>query len=69
MVPVVGVMVAATAAGTLVLVPSQESSADTVDAPDAGATMEPNPEVEIGEAVVQERNADGTPGEVVVRDD
>jgi hypothetical protein len=66
MVPVVGVMVAATAAGTLVLVPSQESSADT---PTVGSGAEPNPEVEIGDAVVQERSADGTPGPVEVRGD
>jgi transcriptional regulator with XRE-family HTH domain len=75
MVPVVGVMVAATAAGTLVLVPSQESSADEVPTTAGRASAVPTeqvlpsaPEAEIGDAVVQERAADGTPGPVTVRD-
>lgn len=75
MVPVVGVMVAATAAGTLVLVPSQDSSADEGqvtgvggEVPEQVAHLPANPDVEIGDAVVQERGDDGAAGAVTVRD-
>jgi hypothetical protein len=61
LVPLAGVVVAATAAGTLVLVPADDSAAEDGPAP---ATVP----VEIGDAVVQERLPDGTPGPVVVRD-
>lgn len=65
MVPMVGVMVAATAMGTLVLVPASDSSAVEGDATMTEAPA--NPEVQIGDAVVQERNADGTSGVVQIR--
>ena len=65
MVPMVGVMVAATAMGTLVLVPASDSSAEDGD---VAVTEAPaNPDVQIGDAVVQERNADGTSGVVQIR--
>ncbi len=64
MVPIAGVVVAATTLGTLLMVsgPSgaTESQDPSADLPDAS-------EVEIGEAVVQERLPDGTPGPVVPR--
>lgn len=85
-VPVVGVLVAATAAGALLLVDVDDSGADqgrlttdpieaivpADDGPaggaDADAPVAPvNPRTEIGDAVVQERNPDGTPGSVEVR--
>jgi hypothetical protein len=56
-VPLAGIVVAATAAGTLVLVPADDSAAEDGPAP-----------AEIGVAVVQERLPDGTPGPIVVRD-
>ena len=67
LVPVVGVLVAATAGGTLVLVQSKDSSADQ-DHP-AGEVVQPaNPEVRIGTAAVQERLPDGGAGPVQNRD-
>jgi transcriptional regulator with XRE-family HTH domain len=61
LVPVVGVVVAATAIGTLLLVTNDSgASAGPVKSGDAV-------EVEIGDAVVQERLADGTPGPVLPR--
>jgi transcriptional regulator with XRE-family HTH domain len=66
LVPVVGVLVAGTAAGTLVLVPADDSSADDTQ-PVATVAGTPNPEVRIGDAVVQERSADGGAGPVRTR--
>jgi hypothetical protein len=58
LIPAIGLVVAATAAGLLLLV-----------ANDSDATPVPvTAEVEIGDAVVQERLPDGTPGPVQVRD-
>ncbi len=66
LVPVVGVLVAATAGGTLVLVQSKDSSAD--QAHPTGEVVHPdNPDVEIGNAAVQGRLPDGTPGPVETR--
>jgi hypothetical protein len=81
LVPVIGVVVAVTALGTLLLI-NDDSGTDvtttagavvtTVEQPaDAGATTaDAGAEVptEIGDAVVQERNPDGTPGPVTPRD-
>ena len=67
MVPVIGVLVAATAGGTLVLVQSEDSSAAD-GSPSAQVEQLPNPQVEIGNAAVQERTADGEPGAVQIRD-
>lgn len=66
MVPVIGVLVATTAGGTLVLVKSDASSASEGD-PGAQVERLPNPEVDIGDAAVQERNADGGAGPVRTR--
>jgi hypothetical protein len=72
-VPVVGVLVATTAAGTLVLTDAKDSAAAEVDraaaeqpAPEALPT---NPTVVIDDAAFQERQDDGTPGPVQVRVD
>ncbi len=72
-VPVVGVLVATTAAGALVLTDAQESSAaesagtpTEQPAPEAQATT---PTVVIDDAAFQERDADGNPGPVQVRVD
>ena len=79
LIPIIGVVVAVTAAGTLLLV-SGDSDASQVTTtgdteavePSAGAGQDADvpvsPEVEIGDAVVQERLPDGTPGPVVTRD-
>ncbi len=67
MVPVIGVLVAATAGGTLVLVQSEDSSAAD-GTPTAQVEGLPNPQVDIGTAAVQERDADGGPGAVQIRD-
>jgi hypothetical protein len=61
LVPVVGVLVAATTVGTLLLVSSDSGAA--AGPTDSGDAVE----VEIGDAVVQERLPDGTPGPVVPR--
>ena len=72
-VPVVGVLVATTAAGALVLTDAQESAATESagtpteqPAPEAQATT---PTVVIDDAAFQERDADGNPGPVQVRVD
>lgn len=72
-VPVVGVLVATTAAGALVLTDAQESSAAESAGtpteqvvPEAQATT---PTVVIDDAAFQERDADGNPGPVQVRVD
>ena len=82
LIPILGVVVAATAVGTLLLV-SDDSEANVQAVP--GAAVETTVEVpgaedpaavdggaevptEIGDAVVQERNADGSPGPVTPRD-
>lgn len=62
LIPVIGVVVAATAAGMLLLV--ADSDASQPDDGDTPVTVE----TEIGDAVVQERLPDGSPGPVVVRD-
>lgn len=78
LVPVIGIVVAATAAGTLLLV-SNDSDAAPADAgsvpaggetgaEDAGTGDAAGAPVEIGDAVVQERLPDGSPGPVQVRD-
>jgi transcriptional regulator with XRE-family HTH domain len=61
LVPLAGVLVAATTVGTLLLV-SNDSSASPAQ-PAAGDAVA----VEIGDAVVQERLPDGTPGPVLPR--
>ena len=69
LIPAAGVMVALLGVGALVLVQGPQSAEagtnPSVAVPAATATA-PVP-VDIGSAVVQERNADGTPGPVVVR--
>lgn len=70
-VPVVGVLVASTTAGALVLTDVKDSSAAepppaAVEQP-APATAKANPVVVIDDAAFQDRNADGTPGVVRVR--
>ncbi len=87
LIPIIGVVVAVTAAGTLLLV-SGDSDATVVDttdrtetpASDDGGTVDDGTgtddgsgapaadEVEIGDAVVQERLPDGSPGPVQTRD-
>jgi len=65
MVPIAGVVVAATTVGTLLMVSgagAAEAEPEPSEAPDTTGA-----EVEIGHAVVQERLPDGTPGPVVPR--
>ena len=62
LIPVIGVVVAATTAGMLLLVADSEATQPE------GADTPVSVETEIGDAVVQERLPDGTPGPVVVRD-
>lgn len=62
LVPAIGVLVAVTTVGTLLLV-SNDSGASP-----AGSGAGDDVEVEIDTAVVQERLPDGTPGPVVTRD-
>ena len=61
LVPLAGVLVAVTTVGTLLLVTNDSGAAAA--SPDQGDAVE----VEIGDAVVQERLPDGTPGPVVPR--
>ncbi len=79
LIPIIGVVVAVTAAGTLLLVSGDSDASvvtstddtETVETPagaEPGAETPGSPEVEIGDAVVQERLPDGTPGPVVTRD-
>lgn len=75
LIPVIGVVVAVTAAGTLLFVSGDSDAAEvkstggTESVQPGAATAAPvEAEVEIGDAVVQERLPDGTPGPVVVRD-
>lgn len=85
LVPVLGVLVAVTAVGTLLLVNDGDSAdvtttggAATVATVDVGATPETSVDTstpagaevptEIGDAVVQERLPDGSPGPVEIRD-
>lgn len=79
-VPVVGVLVASTTAGALVLTEAKDSSAAELERPAAEQTVTQrpvttitgdspaNPTVVIDDAAFQERNPDGTPGEVQIRD-
>lgn len=62
MVPIAGILVAATTVGSLVLVSSKDSGA-AAGPTNAGDSVD----IEIGTAVVQERLPDGTPGPVVPR--
>jgi len=66
LVPAVGVLVAMTAVGALVLVP-QAGTAPAAGASDAPVVAE-GPAPQILDAVVQERGPDGSEGPVVVRD-
>jgi len=66
LIPAIGLVVAATTAGMLLLV-TNDSDASPVTAGD-GANPPAAVDVEIGDAVVQERLPDGTPGPVQVRD-
>lgn len=69
LIPAAGVMVALLGVGALVLVQgpqSAEAGTNPANAVPAAAATVPVP-VDIGSAVVQERNADGTAGPVVVR--
>ncbi len=77
LIPVIGVVVAVTAAGTLLLVSGDSDAAEVRSTggteqvgPGAGADADApvTEDVEIGDAVVQERLPDGTPGPVEVRD-
>ena len=63
LIPAIGLVVAATAAGMLLLV----NDSDATPAPDS-SNAPAAVETEIGDGVVQERLPDGTPGPVVVRD-
>lgn len=67
MVPTLGVVVAATAFGTLLLAAGDTGAQPALNssAPSAPTTQV---EVQIGDAVMQERLPDGTPGPVVIRD-
>jgi len=68
LIPAAGVMVALLGVGALVLVGAQDPAQASVDVPAAAPTTSaPLVEASIGAAVVQERNADGTEGPVVVR--
>ena len=73
LIPAAGVLVAALGVGALVLVQSSDPvSAETTTVQDADrsetvtSSVAPVP-VDIGTAIVQERNADGSPGEVRIR--
>lgn len=75
--PVAGVLVAATTAGALVLVPADDSAASAPATPPATGAVEVGAAergpveagpVEIGTAAVQERGPDGGPGPVRVRE-
>ncbi|MDQ2678832.1 MAG: helix-turn-helix domain-containing protein [Actinomycetota bacterium] len=79
LIPVIGVVVAVTAAGTLLLVSGDSDASvvtttgdtESVETPagaEPGADAPASDEVEIGDAVVQERLPDGSPGPVVTRD-
>lgn len=79
LIPVIGVVVAVTAVGTLLFVSGDTDAAvvdstggsEQVDTPTGAEPSDPAPataEVEIGDAVVQERLPDGTPGPVEIRD-
>lgn len=68
LIPAIGLVVAATAAGVLLLV----NDSDATPAPNDDNAVEstavtPPSQVEIGDAILQERLPDGTPGEVQVR--
>lgn len=68
LIPAAGVLVAALSIGALVLVQGPDPvSAQTTTSPtsqDSASVMVP---VDVGTAIVQERNADGTPGETQIR--
>lgn len=66
LVPAIGLVVAATTAGVLLLVKDSDASPGTDDGA-ASADGSSSTPTEIGDAVVQERLADGTPGEVQIR--
>ncbi len=66
LIPAIGIVVAATAVGVLLLV-GNDDDATTVTTRD-GANAPVQVDAEIGDAVVQERLPDGTPGPVEVRD-
>lgn len=70
-VPVVGVLVASTTAGALVLTDAKDSAAAEPQRPVAEQSVREvgvaNPTVVIDDAAFQDRNADGTPGVVQVR--
>lgn len=67
-IPAAGVMVAALSAGALVLVQGPDPvGAQTNDVPALNTSATLSVPVDIGTAIVQERNADGTAGEVQVR--
>ncbi|MFM7068315.1 MAG: helix-turn-helix domain-containing protein [Actinomycetes bacterium] len=61
LVPAIGVIVAATAVGTLLMVP-QQSGANSTDKAGVNGAVVPAPQ--IGDAIVVERNPDGSPGAV-----
>lgn len=64
LIPAIGVVVAATTAGMLLLVSNTSDATPASEDPAAAVVVD----TEIGDAVVQERLPDGTPGPVVVRD-
>ncbi len=61
LIPAIGLVVAATTAGVLLLVNDSDAT------PSSDTTAAATTPVEIGDAVVQDRLPDGTPGEVQVR--
>ncbi|MFZ4518808.1 MAG: hypothetical protein ACOYOP_10485 [Microthrixaceae bacterium] len=67
LVPAVGVLVTTTACGPLVMIPGERSNAAPVRGSDTPAVAGELPAARIGDALVQERNADGTPGPETVR--
>ena len=76
LIPALGVVVAITAVGMLLLVSEESGAADAAQlggqpaatsAGGAGASAGSEVPVEIGDAVVQERLPDGSPGEVLTR--
>jgi hypothetical protein len=76
LIPALGVVVAITAVGMLLLVSEESGAADAVQlgsqpvshsAVGTGSTAGSDIPVEIGDAVVQERLPDGSPGEVLTR--
>jgi hypothetical protein len=67
LVPAAGILISFCGAAALILTAGEPATASAVTAPAQAATLTSSG-VAIGDAVVQGRNADGTPGPVVVRE-